>query len=181
MFGSIKLPLEKGAQLRFEHFHGVWVLELLVVAGELGVSHDALHEIFNKHCHRFCSAKLIIECLFRSLFTHCLLVRVLKGSSSDSIWSFIHHLCLTDTARFHESHRERTPFHVRLLLLLMRVCAIWGILRWSSAVLTLVSFCNLVSLTRPIIGNGLEIPAARAMAGTFGVLLHHIYLVLLAT
>ena len=57
----------------------------------------------------------------------------------------------------------------------MRVCAIWGILWRRSAVDTLDGFCNLVSLTRPIIGNGLEIPAARSLAGTFGVL-PHIYI-----
>ena len=64
----------------------------------------------------------------------------------------------------------------------MRVyAAIRGVLR-RGTVETLVGFRYLFSLTRPIIGYGLEIPAACSLAGTFGGILHYYaFIILIAT
>lgn len=64
---AVKFEFEVGAELLFQHFHLFWVLELLVVACQLGVTHNVLHELLNKKVHFVVASKLLIK---RSVLSH---------------------------------------------------------------------------------------------------------------
>ena len=110
--GTVQLPLEEGTELGLQHLHGVRVLELLVMTGQLRVSHDTLHEIFHEHGHLIVPTQPLIvrAVLFRLILpSQQLLSRRIPVCLVNIHWRFL----LLLRVLLHENGSEWTFLHVR--------------------------------------------------------------------
>ena len=172
--GTVQLPLEEGNKLGLQHLHGVRVLELLVMTGQLRVSHDTFHEIFHEHGHLIIPTQPLIvrAVLFRlPLSSKQLLSRRVSICLVNIYWRL---LLLRILLLLHENGSEWTFLHVRgwrLLSIVLR----WLLLAWlveklSPIVLSPIWFAGCPSALNSGIGivcivlilllvwNGLKVP-----------------------